>query len=268
MPLSDVIAANPCLPTLKTGWVNLPELHALVHRVEQAAYPLDDEQALTYLFAYGFAIHPGGAAQLARILTEDDTIDGPDALWFEFLPRSPRIKEGETHLDLAVGDVKRRDGTLSGIEFDRPAGRAGWVGMVEVKLRSDLSSHVKYDPLRNQLLRVIENALVFEAHGQIPSTVHVTLVSPKVFREHWVTRYYGYKFHEYRTQRAKILEDLDRLTLRPAQQIDLGPRVTPEVLKLHWISIEEIITAMPESEFKAALVDLLRRPGGLVQLTV
>jgi hypothetical protein len=66
----------------------------------------------------GYASQPDGALRLTRILTEEYNIESPNALLFEFLPKSPRLREGETHLDLAIGYVRQRQGTLSGIEFD------------------------------------------------------------------------------------------------------------------------------------------------------
>jgi hypothetical protein len=266
MPLTSIITGNPCPPALKTGCVNLPFLHGLISGIELAPHPLKDEQVLTYLCAYGYAIHADGSLQFARLLTEDDTIDSPNALWFEFLPRSPRHNEGETNLDLAIGHLRCREGTRSGIEFDPAVEGKTWVGFVEVKLRSDLATHVKYDPFRNQLLRVVENAVTLRHADAMPRRVHVILVSPSVFKHHVGSRFYGYKFDEYDNHREKILKDLGLLQLHPAHNIDLAPRVSPDVLSFHWITLETIIRAMPESDFKAALIDLVGRPGGLLNL--
>jgi hypothetical protein len=87
-----------------------------------------------------------------------------------------------------------------------------------------------------------------------------------VFKHHVGSRFYGYKFNEYANRREKILEDLGLLRLHPAHNIELATRVFHDVLSFHWITLETIIRAMPESDFKAALIDLVGRPGGLLNL--
>jgi len=59
---------------------------------------------------------------------------------------------------------------------------------------SDISISVTYDIHRNQLARVIENALCFQGSGKYAEKIHVTLVTPSIFRNAPLkSRLYQYK---------------------------------------------------------------------------
>jgi hypothetical protein len=82
----------------------------LVARVErQEAKPKQDfynEQIWTFLVACGFALPSGGVAQLAHRLVGEEQSTPCSKIWFESLPNSPRVKEGNTRVDLAVGAIR------------------------------------------------------------------------------------------------------------------------------------------------------------------
>jgi hypothetical protein len=59
---------------LQLGWLNPAKLDDRINRIEQKAAPLVDEQVLTYLCAYGYAIAPEGPQALARVLLQDDAL--------------------------------------------------------------------------------------------------------------------------------------------------------------------------------------------------
>jgi hypothetical protein len=184
--------------TLELGWVNRAKLHDTIRRIEESPAPVEDEQALTYLCAYGYAIAPNGPQTLARVLLQNCAVIYDGKIWFEFLPVAPRESEGETHFDLALGAVQKRSRTDSGLEFAPPTTRPSWIAAIEAKLLSDLSARVTYDVFRNQLLRVIENAVTLrDTTDNLPDSVHVVLLTPKVFKDHPLTRFYGCKFQEY-----------------------------------------------------------------------
>jgi hypothetical protein len=268
MSLADALQANPKPPALELGWVNLAKLHSRVARIERSRLPLGDEQVLTYLCAYGYAIQPGGPQELARVLLGDDGLAYQGRLWFEFLPASPRVGEGETHLDLALGHVGKRGTTISGLEFAPPPAGPSWVAMVEAKLGCDISCEVDYDPFRNQLLRVIENAAVLSNGARhFPGVAHVVLLTPRVFKDRPRTRLYGCKFEEYcpngRLDADAIEADLGQLRLQQATYREpIADRLRG--LRLHWVTFEEVIRRMPAGTFRTDLLSLLRRERSLV----
>jgi hypothetical protein len=268
MSLNHILQANPKPTTLELGWVNLAKLHSRVARIERSRQPLSDEQVLTYLCAYGYAIQPEGPRELARVLLGDNDLDYQGRLWFEFLPASPRVGEGETHLDLALGHVGKRGTTISGLEFVPPPAGPSWVAVVEAKLCRDISYEVDYDPFRNQLLRVIENAAVLSnGTRQYPDTTHVILLTPQVFNDRPGTRLYGYKFKEYcpngRPNGDAIEADLGRLQL---QQTTYRERIAERLrgLRLRWVTFEAVIRRMPPGPFRTDLLSLLSRERSLV----
>lgn len=268
MPVHDFVR-DAELDTLPHGWVQMDEFEKRIERIERSAGPLIDEQVLTYLCAYGYAIAPQGSQALARALLGHDDLTYDGKIWFEYLPVSPRNREGETHFDLALGDVDNRKPTRSGLEFAWPGARTSWIAAVEAKLRSDLCAYVRYDVFRNQLLRVIENAVTLrDAAGRLPDDVHVVLLTAKMFKDHPRSRFYGCKFEEYcpngRVDSRPILADLDRLQLRPAHECAIAERLN--ALRLHWTTYEDVISRMPESPYKASLLQLVNREGSLVRV--
>jgi hypothetical protein len=147
-----------CL-TLHIGYANWDDLLKRVERQEWQGRPdFADEQVWTFLLAATYAIAGDlGAQRLASLLIENGVSKPINKLWFECLPVSPRFNEGDTHLDLAVGGIAQRNGTTSGIEYDRNV--ADFICFCECKWYSDISIDVTYDKDRNQLARTIENAL-------------------------------------------------------------------------------------------------------------
>ena len=277
MSLYETVVEKPSPTELKLGWVNKPALIERVRNIEKSNAPIKDEQVLTYLCVYGYAIHDGGPQRLARLLLEDDRASYVGQIWFEFLPSSPRENEGKTHADLILGHVRGRDETDSGIEFAKPGSGDSWVAIIEAKLLSDISCHVTHDPLRNQLLRVIENALTFQdSSREMPDTAHVVLLTPELFVQHPRTRFYGCKFQEYRPDPSRvkvqaIQKDLRSVQLarsatRPDWQYpdDIEQRLN--ALKLHWVTFESLVRGMSDSAFKSDLLTLLKREKSLVNL--
>ena len=123
-----------------------------------------DEQLWTFLAACGYAIAGSdGVRQLTETLAGTDLHHPNPRIWLEAMPMSPRKKEGNTHLDLALGTIRCREGTDGGIELDDVS--EPWICFGEAKLFSDLSHGVTHDPHRNQLARVVGECLLFPAAG-------------------------------------------------------------------------------------------------------
>jgi hypothetical protein len=71
---------------------------------------------------------------------------------------------------------------------------------------------VTRDPLRNQITRIIENLLCFQAGGKHPSRLHFGLLTPRLFRDNPKARLYGYKMQDYEDP-AAILKDIEACEL-------------------------------------------------------
>ena len=224
-----------------------------------------EEQVWTFLIAAGFAATgEQGVRKLAHILTgcTDIEVGEEDKIWLEALPYPPREKEGNTNLDMALGRIKRRDlgrddnpskTKGNGVEC---GGDGGFICFCEMKWYSDISKDVTHDKHRNQLVRVIDNALSFAGdNGELPERIFVTLVTPKVFKERKPkSRLYAYKFEEYANKQA-IFEDLAGCDLVYRPNI-IGEKEIEEKLsqiedrlqrhELTWATHEDLVDAMED----------------------
>ena len=184
------------------------------------------------------------------------------------LPCRPGVNgnsEGNSEIDLMLGDLSNRKNTTAGVGYSQPDNSDGRACLVEAKWLSDIACKTTHDWERNQLARVIETALTFQGNLQFPDRIHVTLLTPAVFKNHrdqLGSRLYCYKWHEYTNQCGRINADAIKLDIdrscipsRPAGKVwscpDLDQRL--EKLHLHWVTYEDVINSMPETEFKAAL---------------
>jgi len=234
----------------------------------KAAGDCVDEQLWTFLVACGYAIAAEeGVRRLTIALTGSDyDVPSNPKVWFEVLPIPPhkREEEGETHLDLALGTIAVRQGTRSGIELDDV--ESPWICFCEMKWYSDISCGVSHDVHRNQLGRLIENALCFQRSGRYADKVHVTLVTPEVFRDaRPKSRLYQYKFEEYSANPASLIADLDACILGKNEQpgwsypADLARRVTS--LSLRWATYDELFENLRDSPIARKLADFWTQHG-------
>lgn len=209
-----------------------------------------EEQLWTFALACAYAAADGGPSQLAGRLAGCPVVS--EDIWFEVLPRSPRRAEGQSNLDLALGHLALRAGTESGIEL--MPGPKRTIVFCEFKWYSDIAYAVSFAQHRNQLARVIENALLFRAtDGGFAEQVHVCLVTPQVFRDRSSpSRLYQYKWHDYTEPgHERLLADLRDCGLE--LEMDLPePRERLEGLRLAWRSYEELAFSAPESAIREA----------------
>jgi hypothetical protein len=237
---------------------------------------LYDEQIWTLLFTYGFVAGSGSLqslSDLAKVLTEGEGAWAPDhEARLEMLPVSPRRgilrdSEGNTEIDLILGDIAGRNRTPLSFAF-KSNGTPSWICMVEAKWLSDIACRTSHDLHWNQLIRVIETALSFQtSKGQTryPDQVHVTLLTPGTFRhdgEPSGSRFYYYKYNEYKQYPYLVLTDLGRAAIQIHQ--GFAGWSTPEdlmshldKLRLHWVTYEELFERMPDSEFKVQLKEFI-----------
>lgn len=252
---------------LYVGYAIWDDLIARVEREEgKRSGDCPDEQAWTFLVACGYAIAgEQGIAELATILTGSSQKLPPNPkIWFEVLPVSCRQKEGEAHLDLALASIAVRQGTGSGVRLDDV--ESPWACFCEMKWYADISVGVTYDVHRNQLARVIENALCFQYSGKYAEKVYVTLVTPASFRDARLkSRLYQYKFEEYNANRASLMADLEACILGKKEQVDwsypsdLAERVAG--LSLRWVTYDELFENLPHSAIAADLKDFWNQHG-------
>lgn len=239
---------------------------------QQSSHDFSDEQIWTFLVSCGYAIaREQGVAMLTRALTGSNQREPTNPkIWFEVLPIPPREGKGETHLDLALGTIAGRKGTGSGIELDDV--ESSWICFCEMKWYSDISNSVTYDTHRNQLARVIENALCFQRSGKYAEKVYVTLVTPSIFHNASLkSRLYQYKFEEYNTNPTCLIDDLNACVLKEKEQpdwsfpSDLTQRVTS--LSLWWATYDELFENLPDLAIVRRLKDFWRQHGNYQGLT-
>jgi hypothetical protein len=208
-----------------------------------------DEQVWTFLMACGYALlGKAGLRELTKTLTGSNPPLPPDPkIWLEALPLPPRHKERNTNLDLALGTISRRTPTLSGIQLG--IAENTWVCFCEMKYDSDISPKVRNDVNRNQLLRVIENALCFQSAGKCADNIYVTLVTRKKFQGKSIDKKYGEYFEKYSDHPDSIRRDLNNSSLTKRVQPnwhypeDLSKLIRK--LQFKWVSYEELFSSLP-----------------------
>lgn len=224
-----------------------------------------DEQVWTFIVTASFAAAgDDGLRLLNHALTagEESSIL---PLWFEALPMPPRQHERNTNLDLAAGFIRKRDETSAGIEYD-PHDDA-WVCFAEAKWYSDIDTKVSNHPERNQLARVIENALHVQGDRQFPDRVHVTLITPRRFRDRaFGTRLYRYKYEEYTQSPKTLLREFDladeTLPLRLGDgRVHPDMRARIESLRMHWTTSEELVELLPDTHIGSLVRSLSSNSG-------
>ena len=237
-------------------WEDLVKKLGTQERSAQGAFR--DEQVWTFLAGCGYAISgTEGLASITNILTGADLPQPDDAnIWMEVLPLPPRTREGNTHVDLAIGHIARRGNSESGIKLKHSP--ESWICFCEMKWNSDISLCVTYDRNRNQLARVIENALCFQDEVRYSDEVHVALVTPAIFkRPDSEFRAYQGMFRRYESDRVRLRHDLDACRLEKRDRADwkypdnIGDRMYG--LNLRWPTYEELFSEVPSSAISEGL---------------
>lgn len=209
--------------------------------------------------------------------TADQVVKHP--IWLEALPMPPRNKEGNTNVDLAIGAIKDRPpkevagldraAKEGGIAYDPTLGSS--VTFCEMKWYSDISKSVTHDQHRNQLSRVIENAVTFQSDGRFVEKVTVTLVTPQIFKEiEPKSRLYHYKLEEYKNPEILLREWQNSFQRMPKRshnnwtypENDHLLDILTNRFTLQHLSFEELFEKAPESAFTTHLKKFLSAANG------
>lgn len=241
---------------------------------------IEQENTWTALIALGYI---GNEKRLFSILTEGASPPKSALMICEAQPKSRRTKsvfsdyyEGNSHIDVAIGDIARRgkrngDKSINGIEYNGAI--EGAVCFVEAKLGSDISCYSGLCFYRNQIVRVAENLALFSGIGlnednNYPNHIHLTLMTPRCFRERQRIRLYSYLYEHYSSEGGaeSLFKDIREPypcwkdtrkyndELNDEEQL-LLKRL--KLLKLHWVTHEEAIEGMPCHDYRDALKELI-----------
>ena len=245
-------------------WCRLPERIAKCECEDEQV--CEDEQLWTFLAACGYAIAGvQGIKKLTKILTGSD-LPQPDCakIWMEVTPFPPRKGES-TDLDLALGTIAIREKTKSGIrlgERDKSSSCCSWICFCEMKWYGDISTRTKRDVNRNQLARVIENALYFNDSERCSVHVYVALCTPKAFKNREVnSRLYQYKFEEYEADRNQLVKDIEACVLENREHASGNVADRVGRLKLRWPTYDEIFAQIPNSAISEKLKEFWQKRG-------
>jgi len=236
---------------INLGKVKWEKLISTIRSQEKVQNPtFADEQIWTFLMACGYALSgEAGLRELSKILTGSDVPLPPKPkIWLEALPLPPRRKEGNTNVDMAIGTISQRDNTKSGIRLENTGNT--WICFCEMKFNSDIAQKTTHEANRNQLLRVIENALCFQNAGQYSDKIYVTLVTPEKYHDRNTIKSYREQFENYQIHPDKLKHELLTSMGLERKQNDWN---YPEDIsglvdrfRMKWVSYEELFRRIPE----------------------
>jgi hypothetical protein len=94
----------------------------------------------------------------------------------------------------------------------------GFSVLIESKVESDISVHIRYDALRDQMIRLIDFMIEPRISKQItnlhfePEKILTILLTPKIIKEHPSSRLYGMKYREFSKNPKSIGDDMPHRT--------------------------------------------------------
>lgn len=137
---------------LHLGNVKFDKLISELDKYISNNFSMNNEQLWTFLLASGHAIAGSeGIEKMTELLTGKKLVPKSKKIWFEVLPLPPRAEEGNTNLDLAIGQISQRKSYKSGIKLSEHENK--WVCFCEMKWNSDISTSVAHDcPLQKVYL--------------------------------------------------------------------------------------------------------------------
>jgi hypothetical protein len=107
----------------------------------------------------------------------------------------------------------------------------GFSIIIEAKVLSDISSHTTYNETRNQLIRNIDimleknRGLKYPLNERDPDNSLFLLLTPEIFKNNSKTRFYGYKFLDYKMNPCSIGEELKHRNYNGTDLINISKRL-------------------------------------------
>ena len=240
---------------------------SLFNKIKQEKLEKADEQVLLSKIVEEY-LKESKVEKLYELLTRGNSKITPSNIKYgiEAQPLTHREKEGNTYLDLAMGSIKRRGSTESGIELDITNKEQDFV-FCEAKWKSDLSVGVSKCSIRNQLQRVIENALIF-AGENFKGNIFVTLITPELYKKHYElglnTRFYSCKYAEYKgnikgtfLRELNLIKELGVIPFNDEKGVERKSKYREIVEKnldkliLNWITFEELLFKISNDSLKS-----------------
>lgn len=234
----------------------------LFSRLNNAELEKDDEQLLLFKIIKAYSSNDRDKHLLYKLLTGYNFNSTPK-IGLEVQPLTKRNNEGNTNLDLAMGNIQQRTNTTSGIELGNSNDSFLFC---EAKWSSDISYGVKYCTIRNQLQRVIETALTFSNTLNFNNHIFVTLLTPKLHKINYLdkinSRFYGYKYDEYLNNPTSIfLKEIrsNEISTKIPFKDEKYDKIVENNLKklcLNWVTIEDLIESIPDKNLSNELKNL------------
>jgi hypothetical protein len=115
----------------------------------------------------------------------------------------------------------------------------GFAVIIEAKVLSDISYQVRYDSMRNQIIRNIDvmlsknDNLSTPLNKRIPDNSLFLLLTPKLYKDNLRTRLYGQTFRDYKNDYRTIQSDLVHRNLDKSQCERISDR-------MGWITWEDL----------------------------
>lgn len=147
----------------------------------------------------------------------------------------PYMREAAATRGLRLEGATKADAVLI-------AADTGFAVVFEAKVLADVSGHIEFDVLRNQLGRTIDVTLdrnpklLPPLRHRDPERTCVVLVTPEVFRQNPSSRLYGWLLRQYQNNPHLVGEHLPH---RPEQDWNAVVR------RLGWLTFEEINEVLP-----------------------
>lgn len=193
--------------------VNLEDLLQRLENFQVVDGEFKDEQVWTFIMAVGYATAGlNGIKHLIKQLTNLD-VDDEYCIYLEGSPFPPRKNEGNSVIDLAIGNIKsyKKSGMKLGNKSEN------FICFCEMKWDADISKKVKGDINRNQLIRIIDNAINYQKYEnniyKYASQVYVNIITPNLFlnnyKNNYLSRLYQYKFKEYSSNIQNVVCELE-----------------------------------------------------------
>jgi hypothetical protein len=138
-----------------------------------------------------------------------------------------------------------------------------------MKWFSDISHGQTNDNRRNQLIRIIENAITFQSNDNLPDKVYFTLVTPQVFlvkEDDIFSRLYQYKYYEYTNDNGpeSLYNEINQCQLRQRDHQNNPIWNYPSIeiiqnrlanLQFNWVSYETLFENLPDSAISNSIME-------------